>query len=102
MRPNVGDTTSAAKNPEFVDPNKLFNRVNNLYDSGRLQEAVGEPGANDLLEHTNNNLVRNKQILRNQNAAKAVGKAVGVGAALTAGAKVTHIFDPETALLPIQ
>ncbi len=44
------------------------------YDSGRLQEAVGEPGANDLLEHTNDNLVRNKQILRNQNAAKAVGR----------------------------
>jgi hypothetical protein len=74
MRPNVGDATSPAKNPKFVDPNKLFNRVNNLYDSGRLQEAVGEPGANDLLEHTNNNLVRNKQILRNQNAAKAVGR----------------------------
>jgi hypothetical protein len=53
MRPNIGDASSAAKNPEFVDPSKLFSRVNNLYDSGRLQEAVGEQGANNLLEHNN-------------------------------------------------
>jgi len=102
MRPNVGNASSAAKNPEFVDPSKLFSRVNNLYDSGRLQEAVGEQGANNLLEHANNNLVRHKQILRNVNAVKTVGKAVGIGSALAAGAKVTHIFDPEAGLLPTQ
>jgi len=51
MRPDVGELKQAAKNPETVDPDKLLNRINSLYDSGRLQEALGELGADDLLEH---------------------------------------------------
>ncbi|HWC20038.1 MAG TPA: hypothetical protein VG498_23695 [Terriglobales bacterium] len=60
MRPDVGDPKLAAKNPETIDPNKLFNRINSLYDSGRLQEALGEQGADDLLAHANEHLVRHK------------------------------------------
>jgi len=63
---DVGDPKLAVKNPEIVDPDKLFGRVNGLYDSGRLQEALGEQGADDLLAHVNDHLVRHEVILRNQ------------------------------------
>lgn len=65
MRPDVGNPAQAARNPETVDPKKLFNRVNSLYDSGRLQEALGEQGADDLLGHANGHFIQHKQILRN-------------------------------------
>lgn len=80
MRPNVGEAKQAAKNPETVDPKKLFGRINNLYDSGRLQEALGEQGADDLLEHVNDHLIRHKQIVRNQAIAKTTAKYAGLGA----------------------
>jgi hypothetical protein len=57
MRPDVGNAAQAAKNPETVDPKKLFARGNSLYDSGRLQEALGEQGADALLEHVNDHLI---------------------------------------------
>jgi hypothetical protein len=77
MRPDVGDAQQAAKNPETVDPKKLFGRINNLYDSGRLQEALGEPRRDDLLKHPNDHFIRHKQILRNQAIGKTAAKYVG-------------------------
>jgi hypothetical protein len=70
MRPNVGNPAQAAKTPEAIDIRKLFTRINTLYDSGRLQESLGEQGADDLLEHVNNHLIEHKKILRNQAVAK--------------------------------
>ena len=94
MRPDVGYAKQAAKNPETVDPKKLFGRINNLYDSGRLQEALGEQGADDLLAHVNENLVRHKVILRNQAVAKIVGKGAGYAVAGAAGGKaVSHLIQ---------
>ena len=91
MRPDVGDPKLAGKNPESIDPNKLFTRTNDLYDSGRLQGALGEQGAGDLLTHVNDHLVRNKMILRNQAIAKSAAKYVGYGLAGAAGGQsVTH------------
>lgn len=90
MRPGVGDAVqtakNAAKNPELIDPTKLFNRVNALYDSGRLQEAVGQEGADKLLQHVSDNLVQHKQILSNQAVAKSVGRKFVTGALGAAGA----------------
>ena len=48
MRPDVGNAAQAAKNPETVDPKKLFSRVNSLSDSGRLQEALKKQRADDF------------------------------------------------------
>jgi len=90
MRPDVGNPETAAKNPETVNPQKFFNRVNNLYDSGRLQESLGEEGADDLLAHANDHLVRHKVILRNQAIAKTAGKITGYGVAGAAGGKSLH------------
>jgi hypothetical protein len=82
MRPDIG--TAAAKNPEAVDPSKMFSRMNRVYDSGRLQEAVGESNAQSLLEHANNAYIQQQKILANQALAKTVGKygayAAGLGA----------------------
>jgi hypothetical protein len=78
MRPDVGSATRAAKNPEPVDPRKLFNRVNSLYDSGRLQEALGEQGADDLLAHANDHFIGHKVILRNQGIAKGIREGTRV------------------------
>lgn len=94
MRPDVGDAKQAAKNPETVDPKGLFNRVNSLYDSGRLQEALDEQGADDLLAHANEHLVRHKVILRNQAIAKTIGKGAGYAAAGAAGGStVKHLIQ---------
>lgn len=39
--------------PEKVNTGKLFSRVNKLYDSGRLQDAIGTGRSSDLLRATN-------------------------------------------------
>ena len=36
---------------ENVSPKKLFLRLNKLWDSGRLQEAIGDDAAKDLIDH---------------------------------------------------
>lgn len=106
------------KNPEVVHPQKLADRLNALYDSGRLQEAVGEENANKMLADASNNLVAHKQELRSQlttaanrirsNArvrtatklgAGAVAAAAGLPALLT---KATHVFVPGHGVSPVQ
>jgi hypothetical protein len=88
MRPDVG-TESA--NPEAVDPSKMFSRINRLYDSGRLQDAVGQKNAESLLEHANNAYIRQQKILSNQALAKTVGKyAVHAAELDTGGALAAH------------
>lgn len=95
MRPDVG--TEGVKNPEAVDPSKMFSRINRLYDSGRLQEAVGQQSAENLLDHANNAYIQQQKILSNQAFAKTVAKyavhaaELGTGGALAAH-YVGHLF----------
>ncbi len=93
MRPDIG--TAAAKNPEAVDPSKMFSRMNRLYDSGRLQQAVGTQNAQSLLEHANNAYLQQQKILANQAIAKKVGKYVAYGAGLGALGShyIGHMLD---------
>ena len=93
MRPDIG--TAAARNPEAVDPSKMFSRMNRLYDSGRLQEAVGEPNAQSLLDHANNAYLQQQKILANQAIAKKVGKyaAYGAGLGVLGHHYVGHMLD---------
>lgn len=88
MRPDVGNPETAAKNPEVTDPEKFFKRVNDLHRTGRLQDALGEKGADQLLEKANEGVLkyrevlrRNEQIAGNQKIARGVGKALTYGAA---------------------
>lgn len=47
-----GDLAQGAKAaPEALSPAKLATRANRLYDTGRLQQALGESQADDLLRH---------------------------------------------------
>ena len=59
-RPNIGKP--GAQTPEVVDPKKLNSRLNKVYDSGRLQDAVGEDNAQALLTHADNAQVAGQQI----------------------------------------
>jgi hypothetical protein len=69
--------------PETVDPRKLHNRINTLHDSGRLDDALGEAGADKLFDHTLEHSGEYQKILRNQkrawNAAKTVAILGGAG-----------------------
>jgi len=61
--------------------------------SGRLPEALGDQGADELLEHVNNHLIEHKKILRNLTIAKTAAKYIGYGVAGAAGGKaVTHLI----------
>jgi hypothetical protein len=59
-RPNIGKP--GAQTPEIVDPKKLSNRLNKVYDSGRLQEAAGEDEAQALLTHADDAQLAGQQI----------------------------------------
>jgi hypothetical protein len=49
-RPEIaGKFPSQIFNPETVDAGKLSDRLNKLYNSGRLQEALGKQQAKDVI-----------------------------------------------------
>ncbi|MGB9233146.1 MAG: hypothetical protein WCC04_01950 [Terriglobales bacterium] len=62
--------------------------------AGRLQDALGEKGANDLFDHSLKNLSDYKKVLRNRKVAATACKytagALGLGAA---GHYVGHMPD---------
>lgn len=78
MRPELA-AAGAKSSPEVLDPSKAFLRLNRLYDSGRLQQAVGQDQAQALLQHSDQAFVQNARTLALQKGAKAVGKVVGYG-----------------------
>ena len=86
MRPDIG-AASAAENPEIVNAERFFDRVNKLHQSGRLQEALGEGGADNLLSKANNAVVQMRRVVRNQKVAAGAAKKVVGGALLGAAGK---------------
>jgi len=91
MRPDVGSAKAAARNPEIVDPEKFFNRINNLHRSGRLEDALGADGADKLLDQANQAVVQFRRIKTTQKIAKGVGATLGLAGAAE-GAK--YVFKP--------
>ncbi len=63
--------------PEKVNTGKLFSRVNKLYDSGRLQDAVGAGRSGDLLRATNDAHAINQTVQNLRNVAGSTAKHVG-------------------------
>ena len=49
---NAADIAKPNSTPETIDPSKLSLRLNKMYDSGRLQQAVGDDVAETLLQHS--------------------------------------------------
>lgn len=97
-RPGVSPANQLDKAQELIDPKKFLTRVNGLYDSGRLQDALGVKGADDLFNHAVENSIKNSQILRNQRAAKYAAAAAGLGA-LGHGA-VSHVVHAVAPVVP--
>lgn len=73
-----GDSIHA---PEVVNPKKLVDRLQKLDDNGRLQEAIGEDGADTLIGHAYDAL---KSSNRRTTAGK-VAKIVGIGGGVLGG-----------------
>lgn len=104
-RPDIGATLKAiTKDPELVDPKKLSLRLNNLYDSGRLQEAVGEDKAKEFLNTVAEQKINHQDVLNRQKwlwrTIKAAGVTYGVDKVLPGG--ITHIFSPGIGITPVQ
>jgi len=87
MRPNLAKPNST---PETIDPSKLSLRLNKMFDSGRLQEAVGADMAESLLQHSDNAERAGRQLktLKTiRNVAGVVGGTGAVGGGVTEGVK---------------
>lgn len=63
---------------ETVDPKKLSSRLEKMYDSGRLQQAVGEDGASQLLKETHAAEVRQTRLKTVKKVAGTVGAVTGI------------------------
>ena len=73
VRPGMQGATDA---PEEVNAKSLLNRTNKLYNSGRLQQAIGDDGSEDLIGHSAKALKMTKNVARNR---KIAGAAAGLG-----------------------
>jgi len=78
---------------EVVNPKTFTNRIQKLYDSGRLEQALGETGANDLLKE-GYDAVKAKRI-------QTLGKwTAGILAARYAGGSVLHHIVSAATMAP--
>jgi hypothetical protein len=95
----TGDIASGATKSESVNPKAFTARIQKLYDSGRLKQAVGDSGAKALLQEA----YAAKSAQAVQQVVKRIAVYAGIGAAMGAGAHATHIFNHLTsAVEPIQ
>lgn len=78
LRPELGEGT-----PETVDPAKLSPRLNKLFDSGRLQQALGDEGAAKLMKQVDEAARTKVSAVKTAKIVKTVAKygagAVGLG-----------------------
>jgi hypothetical protein len=86
--PDVSTPELLKESPETLNPKMFHSRINALYDSGRLQDALGEEGANKMFDHTLEHSGAYDKIMRNRKLGMIGGGAV-LGAA-GAGGYVAH------------
>jgi hypothetical protein len=91
MRPELAKAGSATT-PEALDPTKAFTRLNRLYDSGRLQQAVGQDQAQLLLQHADSAFTQNAKTVALQKGAKTAAK-IAVPGAVGIGLGAKELFD---------
>jgi hypothetical protein len=63
--------------PEKLDLPYMRNRIETMFKSGRLSDALGDQGARDMLNQVNDAHLKETHILRNQHLAKYGGYAAG-------------------------
>lgn len=76
LRPELAEGASKPI-PEKVNTGKLFNRVNKLYDSGRLQDAIGAGRSGDLLRATNEAHAVSQTVQNLRSAAGSTARHLG-------------------------
>jgi hypothetical protein len=81
VRPGMQGATDV---PEEVNSKSLMNRLNKIYNKGRLQQAVGDDGAEDLIGHSAAAQKAARNVARNKTVAKYVAPAALTTAAGTA------------------
>jgi hypothetical protein len=88
LRPELGKGT-----PEAIDPSKLSPRLNKLYDSGRLQQAIGEDGAAKLMQQVDEAARTKASAIKTVKLVKTIAKYAGlVGGATVLGESAAHIL----------
>jgi hypothetical protein len=79
--------------PEMLDPAKLNTRLQKLNDSGRLQQAVGEQGATQLIQRVDGALRSRTAAISRAKFVKQVLKYSAIGsAALAGGGGLAHVL----------
>lgn len=81
VRPGMQGATDV---PEEVNSKSLMNRLNKIYNKGRLQQAVGDDGAEDLIGHSATAQKAARNVARNKTVAKYAVPAAISGAVGTA------------------
>jgi hypothetical protein len=88
LRPELGSGT-----PEALDPSKLAPRLNKLYDSGRLQQAIGSDGAAKLMQQVDEAVRTKARAIKTVKLAKNIAKWAGIaGGATVLGQGAKHIL----------
>lgn len=76
---------------EVVDPTAFANRVQKLYDSGRLQAAVGGKNARQMLTDARSAVQSSNRLQTARTVGKAAVKIAGYGAGASVGAKLLDV-----------
>jgi hypothetical protein len=102
-----------AKDPEMLHPERMQKRLDSMYDSGRLQEAVGQENADRMISEASKHKVAVQQAtqkaqqaararnIANRNIRWGVGAAAGTGLLGSAVKGATHVFNGTT-IAPVQ
>lgn len=86
--PGVSHPDLVKDSPETVNAKSLHKRINSLYDSGRLQDALGEENANKMFDHTLEHSGAHDKIMRNRKVGMGLAGAAGLGAAAHYGSAI--------------
>jgi hypothetical protein len=88
-RPELGQGT-----PEAVDPVSLSKKLNQLYDSGRLQQALGQDGAGKLLQQVDDAAQTKVGAIKTVKLLRTAATVAGIGGSLLYGghSAVAHIL----------
>jgi hypothetical protein len=75
--------------PETLDPKGFHKTINRLYDSGRLQDFLGESGAEKMFDHSLEHSAAYDKVLRNRKLA-FMGGGAAAGMSLGTGGYYAH------------
>lgn len=84
------ETNPLQKLKEVVDPNKFFGRLSKLLDSGRLQDAFGEKGAQKIMADAEASVIQKKAVDFHRSIARWGARGAEAGL----GYELYRILDP--------